>query len=881
VHEALADHPLITHLADFTAEFDTPDFMFRFERETVRLEVKIKQQPLSQELRDLWPEVDEAQLAVVDEVSFRKLVWSEGLGYLLLHDQPGRRWCSFGPWELCLGPRRRYERREDKGNGEFLKGKLLIDLRAAAVTTAGLDLDAVLGIVRSSRAALHQVAALPLGGQGALPVVPQMRRPASAKPRAPAAVTAPSPGPEDRDPAWAGLSPELVGRVRSAWGWEHPTPVQTLAFPPVLAGRNVLVLGPTAGGKTEAALLPILDLWHEQGWSTGRPSILVVNPLKALLDDQLDRWRRGCALVGATAFAWHGDVSLEARHAFKDVPSDVLLTTPESLENLLASPAQDEQRIFGGLRAIVIDEVHAFAGAPRGAQLASLLERLDGFVGAAVQRVGLSATVGDPDRVLAWLSGGSLRDKTVVDAGPPMRGEEVAIRTYESLDEAAGVIAASTAGERSLVFTRSRRRAEELADRLRLPAYHSSIAAERRHEALRQLRSGEARSVVATSSLEMGIDVGDLDLVVHDGAPTTPASYLQRLGRAGRRSGNRRMVFTTGEADDLLLILAVLLRTRRRDIGRVDPQRGARLVLGQQAVSLAMQQLASDRDGLRNTLRWSAVFSGLEHEIDATIDHLVASGFLREVAGSIVLGREGQRRFGGSRGLVSLLATFSGNVGVRVVGPGDTPVGNIDWQQAKVGRDLLLAGRPWRVTSVDRDGGQVSVEPSGAGRPLSWRGPSLEVERPTWEALREILQGTDVPVEIDERGLGWLQDARRRWEPRLRHPVRATRTGTAVDAFAGERVHRSVLAILEADGPVDGSGFVVDVGPKELAARSAAALIDLEPVLQQDAVRQAPALLTANADLIAPSVLLAEVRAFEVDEPGIRSVLTLLTTWPS
>jgi len=198
-----------------------------------------------------------------------------------------------------------------------------------------------------------------------------------------------------------------------------------------------------------------------------------------------------------------------------------------------------------------------------------------------------------------------------------------------------------------------------------------------------------------------------------------------------------------------------------------------------------------------------------------------------------------------------------------------------------VGRQLLLGGRAWCVSSVDRDRGQVLVEPSGQGRPPSWRGPSPEVERPTWEAVREVLAGTDVPVAIDERGRRWLAAERLGWGPRLRHPVRAVGLGTAVDAFAGEPAHRSVLAILGVKGSVEGTGFLAEATPPDLAARSAGALEDLDQVLLREAARQAPLAHRANADLIAPSVLVAEVRAFEVDEPGIRSVLTLLAAWPS
>ena len=911
VAQALKRHPAVSHLADFTSETDAADFSFRFEDRDVRLELKEKKSHLTHDFTEQWREVPPSDLFVVDETSFRRLVWPEGLGYLLVHDEPERRWCTFGPWELCLGPRRRFERWGDKGGGAFLKGKLLLDLRTAAARTPNLDIEAVLAVVRSSRAAVDQVEAVKVRNEDDLPVIPKGRpRPATPWDRRPSGVASVAPGavgpssqassPEDLpssptvmpgqaalgpDEDWAGLSVLVADQLR-AWGWASPTAVQGRAIPAILAGRNVLVLGPTAGGKTEAAALPLLDRWRG-GRPPSAPSILVVSPAKALLSDQLHRWRRLGGLVGATAFAWYGDVDQESRKAFKASPTDVLLTTPESLENLLSSPSTDERALFTGLRAVVVDEVHAFVGTARGGQLASLVERLDRFANDDLQRVGLSATVGNAEEVLGWVSGGSLRDAEVVDAGPPLQGEILSFRSYVDDASARQVIGAEISGHRSIVFTRSRRRAEQLAGSLGLPTYHSSIAASHRSAALERLRDGEVGAVVATSSLEMGIDVGDLDLIVHDGAPSDPASYLQRLGRAGRRTGQRRLVFTTGEPDDLLLILAVVARARRGDVGRLPPQRGARLVLGQQALALAFQHLITARAELRNTLRWSRVFRGLEPEIDATIEHLVAGGWLQETDDRLLVGREGQRRFGGGMGLVRLLATFKAHDGATVVDLQGRPVGQVDWSQVADGdssaasQGLSLGGRSWTVLSVDRSSKRVVVEPATRGRPPSWRGPAMEVERATWEVAREVLAGTEVPLDIDDRAAVWLEATRLAWTPRLARPARATPDGVEVDTFAGVGCNRSALSLLGFEGTADGPSVEIHASADAVRARAQCVLGDFEGSLDREAERVAAGVVLANPELTAPAVLRAEARTFMIDAAGLRGVLALLVEWPS
>jgi len=892
VAAALDGHRLLSDVDDRSGFMETPDFEFVLDGRTVRLELKGKEQSYDSEIAALWPDVPEIDLALVDELSLRRLVWADGAGYLLVADRPQRRWLVFGPWELWLAPRRRYERPGDKGRGTFLKGKILLDARTAAATTPEFDVDALIEVIRRSRRALTQVAAVEIRGQGPLPTVPRVDRSTidkgwldrsarrATEPLLPRTVPQHA-GAGDGD--WGGLSAGLIAEVRRRWGWRELTAVQLVAIPAILGQQSTLVLGPTAGGKSEAAMLPLLDRWQLEGWRSDRPSILCLSPLKALLDDQLERWQGATALVGGSAFAWHGDVSADEKRAFRADPADVLLSTPESLELLLSNA--DDRRRLAGVRAVVIDEAHAFVGQPRGAQVASLLERLEAIAEADIQRIALSATVADRNAVVAWLRGRSLHDAGAVDGGRATIGEVVKIRSHDNLDEAVTTIADERLGRRCLVFAGSRRRVEELALRLGCAAHHSSVSGDRRAGALHDLRSGATDLVVTSSSLEMGIDVGDLDLVIHDGPPPGPTSYLQRLGRAGRRSGHRAITFLVGSPDDLLLVLATVLRARREDLEPLNPKRGARLVLGQQALLLTLQKAISSRQELYETLRFSPVFAELGPDIDATIEHLVATGYLAARGDVLALGAEGQRRYGGR--VRGLLATFTGSTDASVVDQQGNAVGDIDWslvesQDAPARRDgLVLGGTRWQVVTVNESLKKVVVSPGGTAVARGWRGTSIPITRATWVAAREVLTTTDVPSDSDARSDEWLEELRRAWRPRLAAPVVADGEGVIAHTFAGDQVHRAVLHALALEGRTEGPTLYLFATLDDVRSGASKALADFGRLLDIEATRLAVSMPVAHRELSAPAVLISEAREFEVDAAGIESVLTLLATWPS
>ena len=340
--------------------------------------------------------------------------------------------------------------------------------------------------------------------------------------------------------AFARFPPRLQEAIVSRLGWTSLRPVQDLAGEAILDGKNAVVLAPTAGGKTEASMFPALaNLIENEPEGVG---VIYVAPIKALLNNQEDRLGTYAEMVGLRRFVWHGDVPENERNKFKKDPAQILMTTPESLEVMLVSPKFPVARVFKDLRMIVIDEVHAMAGTDRGAHLMSVLERLATFTTNDIQRVGLSATVGNPEYILSWLKGTSKRDGVVVNPPKEPAKRDLHVGLFETTLDLAGEASARAFGKKSLFFCQSRALTESVAERMRgrgtdVFVHHSSVSLEERRAAEERFHGGTNACIVCTSTLELGIDVGDLDLVFQANAPTTVSSFLQRMGRTGRRSG--------------------------------------------------------------------------------------------------------------------------------------------------------------------------------------------------------------------------------------------------------------------------------------------------------------------------------------------------------
>ncbi|MFC7382023.1 DEAD/DEAH box helicase [Sphaerisporangium rhizosphaerae] len=576
------------------------------------------------------------------------------------------------------------------------------------------------------------------------------------------------------------LHPTLAHHIVNTLGWPSLRPLQRQALRPLTSGEDAVLLAPTAGGKTEAAMFPLLSAMAHRRW-TG-VSIVYVCPIKALLNNLLPRLERYAGWLGRRVALWHGDVGSAARAAILRDPPDILLTTPESLESMLVSTKVEHNVFFAGIRVVVVDEIHAFAGDDRGWHLLCVLERLTRVAGRPIQRVGLSATVGNPADLLTWLQGSSrgARAARIIapDSSPPPEGSldrtpdqpppgDIELDYVGSTANAAKVVAGLHRGEKRLVFCDSRRLVEELGARLRALGVttflsHASLSAEERRRAERAFSEERDCVIVATSTLELGIDVGDLDRVIQINAPGTVASFLQRVGRTGRRPGStRNCLFLALDPGGLVQAAGLLLLWGRHWVEPVMPPPEPRHIVAQQLLALCLQE---HRVGDHVWPEWWPGLPPFGPAATPILKHLVSAGYLDTEDGMLFIGPAAEAAFG-RRHFMELTTVFTAAPQFTVL-HGRAEIGRTDpsllTDRQEGPRLLLLAGRSWRVTWVDWKRRRCHVEEAEHGGKARWQSGirSQPGSFQLTQAMREVLLGADPPVRLTRRARENLSLAR-------------------------------------------------------------------------------------------------------------------------
>ena len=539
------------------------------------------------------------------------------------------------------------------------------------------------------------------------------------------------------------LHPSIQHHVVNSLGWRDLRPLQEQSIDPVLDGEHCLLLAPTAGGKTEAAVLPVLSRMLSEEWSG--LSVLYVCPIRALLNNLEERLSFYCSLVGRRCGLWHGDVGQAARSSILRDPPDILLTTPESLEAMLISRRTDRKYFFGNLRAVIIDEIHSFAADDRGWHLLAVLERIALLAGRAPQRIGLSATIGNPDEILSWMSRGDERSRIVSPSSSSVADADVTLDYVGSAENAALVISQLHRGEKRLVFSDSRSQAERLASLLRAAGTntfvsHSSLSVDERRQAERAFRDSRDCVIVATSTLELGIDVGDLDRVLQLEAPTSVASFLQRLGRTGRRSGGRRNCLFLATHRESLLASAALIRLWRTGyVEPLHPPPDPYPVVAQQIMAIVRQE-----GGASRRFRDSTIQRALAQDASITeelIVHMLDQGILFEDSGIVGIGPSGERLFG-AKNFMALMSVFDTPSLFQVVCGIEElgwvhPLSFVGFGQKPV--VVSLGGRSWEVIRLDEEKSIAHVRAAdGSGR-SRWLGGSRALGRRFCESIRSLL----------------------------------------------------------------------------------------------------------------------------------------------
>jgi ATP-dependent Lhr-like helicase len=604
----------------------------------------------------------------------------------------------------------------------------------------------------------------------------------------------------------------LQHAIANRLGFTSLREVQELAGEAILDGKNAVVLAPTAGGKTEASIFPVLaQLLNDPPSSVGA---IYVAPIKALLNNQEVRLGEYTSMVGLGRFVWHGDAAQSQKEAFCREPTELLMTTPESLEVMLMSPRVPVQRLFAELRSVIIDEIHAFAGTDRGAHLLSVIERLATLSRHDVQRIGLSATVGNPEQIAAWLRGTSGRESIVIDPPKPKGQRQIKILLREDVSDFAREAVRETRGKKSLFFCQSRSLTEAVADAMRgdsidVFVHHGSVSKEERRAAEEKFAQGTNACIVATSTLELGIDVGGLDLTFQANAPSTVSSFLQRMGRTGRRPGTvANMTFLCEDTVSVVQDIALVQLAARGWVEPVRDEMRAWPVLVHQLLALTHAHGGISAERCWALLRSVPDFRGIsEVEYRDLVRYMIQEGYLFEAAGLLSMGQKAERVFG-RKNFLELYAVFSSPVLYQVETEAGRPLGNLE--QNFVDRlveemsSFLLGGRAWVVVSMNHDERVVRVREAPRGKKPSWGGfvpQFLGFE--LCQEMKGVLASDDDYPFVDAKGkaaLGeWRNDLGRLLRD-VRDPLQADGSVVTWWTFAGGRINQTLKYALEWKG---------------------------------------------------------------------------------
>jgi ATP-dependent Lhr-like helicase len=606
-----------------------------------------------------------------------------------------------------------------------------------------------------------------------------------------------------------------------AWfeaSFDEPTEAQRAGWPSIAAGRNTLVLAPTGSGKTLAAFLWAIDRLAAEPPPDPerRTRVLYVSPLRALAVDIEKNLRAPLAgiqrLAEERGEPWHhvpsvgvrtGDTDASERRRLLRTPPDILITTPESLYLLLTSSARETLR---GVTTVILDEIHSVAATKRGAHLMLSLERLEAEIDRPVQRIGLSATQRPLDEIARLLGGfeapGRPREVTVVDAGTRKPLDLEVIVPVDDMSEFArpsetppgGVDRSSIwpsihpllldlvrAHRSTIVFVNDRRSAERLSSSLNelaeedvARAHHGSLAREQRLEVETALKDGRLPAIVATSSLELGIDMGAVDLVVQVESPPSVASGLQRIGRAGHQVGAPSVgKLIPKYRADVLLTAVVAERMLAAEIEETRYPRNPLDVLAQQLVAMtAVEQWRVDE--LYATVRRAANFADLSEDVFRAVLDMLAGRYPSDEFAQLrprvvwdrnagtVRAREGAGRLaltsGGTipdRGLFGVFTTEGSRVG------------ELDEEcvyESRVGEVMLLGATAWRIEEINRDQVIVTPAPGEHGKLPFWKAPGpgrpVELGRAIGRFTRELRSTrADQALEALQRDLGFDERA--------------------------------------------------------------------------------------------------------------------------
>lgn len=548
---------------------------------------------------------------------------------------------------------------------------------------------------------------------------------------------------------------------------------------------NLLLTSSTASGKTEAAFLPILtELYNNPSTSVG---ILYVSPLKALINDQFTRLNDLLIEANIKVTKWHGDSSQNKKDKILMNPNGIIQITPESLEALLMNKKNEVFNLFSDLRYIVIDEVHYFIGSERGIQLSSCLIRLSRIINKNPRRIGLSATLGDYHEVEIWLNSGTGRNCITPIVPRQNRTISLFLESFDKKDDFYESLYSKSLNQKCIIFSNSRSAVEENIEKLKEIAkdkktpdvyytHHGSVNKSLRENAELLMKNTEEKIVTgATLTLELGIDLGNLDRIIQTGTPFSVSSFVQRLGRTGRRGGKAIMIFLFDKSEkesnteicenidfDIIMCIAIIeLYLKEKWVEpMLNPKYPYEILYHQTISYLASVQSITPKKIAEYMLTIDTFKNITQEDYKILLNHLIKLGHLELTdEKELIIGSNIDKMINNYK----FFSVFQNKLEYNVYG--DTKqIGTIT-ESIKVGEKIKLAGRTWEVTSIDNEKFKIYTKLSSGNSSNTWRSDATtNVDFKIINKMREILSGDDNYAYLQDNTVKLLQKNRAKFK---------------------------------------------------------------------------------------------------------------------
>ena len=686
--------------------------------------------------------------------------------------------------------------------------------------------------------------------------------------------------------------------------WSSLHPIQEQAIPLILSGEHdVIISAPTAGGKTEAAFLPIFSRLMEElnGGEADRkgaiaPGIktLCISPLKALINDQYRRLSAMGDALEIVVTPWHGDIDASRKRRLLKQPDGILIITPESLEALLVRQGPAMAAFFARLNYLVVDELHAFIGAERGKQLQSLMHRVEQVIRRSIPRIGLSATLGDMSLAAQFLRPSLATQVKLIISDEEGQEIQIQVRGYrksqpnlnkdikqnlkpdeelnldlelnrvvdenpdndvddtgDSQDELdiATHLFRVLRGDTNLIFINRRSDVEAFTDRLRrlsqqqrvpnefLP-HHGSLSKAIREEAEKALKQDKPTTVLCTTTLEMGIDVGAVKSIAQIGAPFSVSSTRQRLGRSGRKTGDPAIIrfyisepevtSTTSLPDTLhpalvqtIAIINLMVFERWCEPPIVSKHHLSTLI--QQVLSLIAQYGGVNALQLYQVLCQTGAFQSIPQDIFIQLLRQLGTQDLIQQThdGILILGLKGEKLVNH----FSFYTAFQTADEYRIVTGGKT-LGTLPVESPLCeGMFIIFAGRRWKILMVDADRKVIDVVRAAAGRVPKFTGGSGVIHDRVLQEMYRIYSTGDRPIFLDKVALDLLIEGRENFSRLNLNRQYWVKDGKNIILFCwmGSQVMNTIMLLLRGQGldvGLEGVAIVVrDTSPKTFMAQ--------------------------------------------------------------